>query len=608
MAQIAALSGGTTTTTTTTTSMGAYTFTRSLTVGSEGADVTALQTYLIGAGFSIPAGATGYFGSQTQAAVAAWQTANMVAPAAGYFGPISQAKYMALMATVVPPVVVPPTTGGTTTTPTTPADLQGEGQLDVFEMDDTSDSDISEGAEDEVIAEITAEASDGDIELDRISFTIVGQSTPTESDPWDVFDTITLWVDDEMVAEFDAADKDSYLGDEDNGEFRFSDLGLVLLEDESVEILVGATVAGSVDGAGSDAAWRLTATDVRYFDADGVASDDDTTDELPTATADFDIVQTGDDDDLDLRSSSDDPDSSTLEIDADDQVEHLIFAFDLDASDSDNDVLLNDLTIDATVGSGTLDQLVSDFRMEIEGTSVKAESYTGSGTTSSIMFDFDGKDVEIPAEGEVTVMVYAEFEDVGDSFISATITAMVTGGTSGDIDAEGADDITTIGGSASVNSEVHTLRSQGINVTQKSDTAEAQTIDGSDNDFGEYEMEVEVTAFGEDAYIANTGTAAFTYQIENQAGTVVATGTATSSTISATDADTQGNFYLVEEGTSETFTLRVTYDPLSSGEGLDYRVQFLTIIFNDDADTVTPSSETLAPASTYETDYARISD
>ncbi len=90
-AELASL-GGTTMTTTTT---GSYTFSTDLTIGSSGADVTALQTWLIAKGYSIPAGATGYFGAQTQAAVAAYQTAKGISPAAGYFGPITRAAVMA---------------------------------------------------------------------------------------------------------------------------------------------------------------------------------------------------------------------------------------------------------------------------------------------------------------------------------------------------------------------------------------------------------------------------------------------------------------------------------------------------------------------------------
>lgn len=68
-------------------------FTRDLTLGATGADVTSLQQTLISKGYAIAAGATGYFGAQTQAAVMAWQKAAGITPAAGYFGPKSRAAF-----------------------------------------------------------------------------------------------------------------------------------------------------------------------------------------------------------------------------------------------------------------------------------------------------------------------------------------------------------------------------------------------------------------------------------------------------------------------------------------------------------------------------------
>lgn len=97
-AQLSALSGGTVTT--------ACNFTRDLTVGATGDDVKCLQQYLNGTSYKVAASGAGspgnettYFGPRTQAAVAAWQAGNGVSPAAGYFGPISRAKYTALAGT-----------------------------------------------------------------------------------------------------------------------------------------------------------------------------------------------------------------------------------------------------------------------------------------------------------------------------------------------------------------------------------------------------------------------------------------------------------------------------------------------------------------------------
>lgn len=71
-----------------------YTFNTNLTVGSTGADVVALQTWLIANGFDISAitngsAAKGYFGSQTKAAVVKYQASKGI-PSTGFVGPLTR--------------------------------------------------------------------------------------------------------------------------------------------------------------------------------------------------------------------------------------------------------------------------------------------------------------------------------------------------------------------------------------------------------------------------------------------------------------------------------------------------------------------------------------
>jgi peptidoglycan hydrolase-like protein with peptidoglycan-binding domain len=80
-----------TTTTTVTTSS---TYTRSLTIGSTGSDVKALQVFLNKHGFQISLSGPGspnnestYFGPATASALAKFQASKGISPAAGYFGP-----------------------------------------------------------------------------------------------------------------------------------------------------------------------------------------------------------------------------------------------------------------------------------------------------------------------------------------------------------------------------------------------------------------------------------------------------------------------------------------------------------------------------------------
>jgi hypothetical protein len=74
-------------------------FSRDLSLGDSGPDVLALQQFLNGAGYPIAAtgpGSSGnetqHFGSLTQTALMSWQSAMGIAPASGFFGPISRSK------------------------------------------------------------------------------------------------------------------------------------------------------------------------------------------------------------------------------------------------------------------------------------------------------------------------------------------------------------------------------------------------------------------------------------------------------------------------------------------------------------------------------------
>ncbi len=88
----ASLTGGTPVSTGTGTSSTACSFSKDLTTGSTGTDVTCLQNGLKAGGY-MSANATGYFGPATQAGVVAWQKAKGLTPAAGYFGAKSRAAW-----------------------------------------------------------------------------------------------------------------------------------------------------------------------------------------------------------------------------------------------------------------------------------------------------------------------------------------------------------------------------------------------------------------------------------------------------------------------------------------------------------------------------------
>lgn len=164
-AQLSALSGGS--------SMSA-TFNTNLTVGSTGADVTSLQNWLISKGFSIPAGATGYFGAQTQSALAAYQSSVGISPAAGYFGPITRAK---LNAGGVTTTTGGTTVGGTTTTGGSTITTPGvEGTLTV-DQGAISNTTVYEGQTSVPVLNLRLRALTSDISVQRVQVNLGTSAT-----------------------------------------------------------------------------------------------------------------------------------------------------------------------------------------------------------------------------------------------------------------------------------------------------------------------------------------------------------------------------------------------------------------------------------------------
>ncbi len=611
LAQVAALQAQTTTTTTTTTTtVGSCNFMMDLKTGSAGADVMALQKFLnadedtrvAAAGAVGSAGMeTEYYGPATAAAVSKFQVkyrAEILSPAGlvnptGFFGPGSRAQANKLCGDS------DEDTDEDTDEDSDDEDteLSGEGSLDVFEIDEASDSDVEEGAEDEAIADLTLEATDGDIEISRMDVAL----TNVADDPWEVFETVSLWVDGEMIAEATADDEDEYL-DEDAGSLRFSDLELVLMEDEEVEVNVAVTVAGSVDTTPDTV--NFAVLEVRYFDADGVATDDDSTDEI-TNTIAFDVVVAGDGEELTFSLGTNNPEATDIVVDENDTTDGVtIMEYTIEADEGDID--LNELWVRLTTGTAAVSAVVDDVYLVIDGEEFDNEATTTSGTSDDYMFDIDG-DVTIDEGEEVTVEVVVDLKetDGGSNYANAgeTISASVTSALVDLTDAEGADDVTTLSGSAV--GDTHTLVSEGIVVPV--DGVEATTDTSGDNDtLGEFTIEFEVTAVEGDFYIRElatgdadgitTATTGVEFMIEG--GTATTTGTLSSTA----DEDTTGVF-TVRDGETETFTLRVVTNPVASG---DFRVTLTGVNYSANTNGYGATLYTPTPAQDYRTAYETV--
>lgn len=602
-----------------------YTWTRDLNVGAQGADVMKLQQFL-NANADTRVSATGagsvgaeteFYGPATAAAVSKFQVmyrADILTPSGlvnptGYFGPSTRAKANSVC--VAGPVVTPTPTDPDPTDPTDDEDMElsGEGSLDRFEIDDASDTDLQEGAEDEVIAELKLEATDGDLEVTRMDIVLEADSLNDEQDPWEVFETLSLWVDGKKVAEKAADDEDEYLN-EDDGSFRFSGFSIILPEDEEVEVFIGATIQGDVDGVddSTSADWSVYVDEVRYFDADGVSDDDSTTDEIGSSNAvDFEIVQEGDGEELKFSLSSSNPDATDIVVDTDQKTNDVtILEYTIEAEDAD--IELNTLFV-KILTSTTSSLVIDDVSMDIEGDVFDAEgSASAASTTTVFEFDIDG-DVVVEEGEKVVVKVMVDFRaqessnNVDRYTNGTTIKASVTSVETDMTDAEGSDDIADFSGTAV--GEEHTLVAEGILVPV--DAVETATDTQGDNDqTGILTIEFDVTAVEADFYItdnvfgATSTTNGVVYTLEGPNGF-----TATSSGVlsSTADEDTDG-VYTVRDGETETFTLTVTVDTNTTGQ---HRISLSEINYSEDEDGITGAElYTPTPAQDFRTSYINI--
>ena len=630
-----------------------YTWTRDLSQGSQGADVMMLQKFLNSMSETMvaPAGQVGsagmeteFYGPATAAAVSNMQMkyrAEILSPAGlvnptGYFGPSSRAQANALCASA--PMMDDDMMSDDDMMDEDmmdededemdeeddrdASDLQGSADLDTYEIEDAEDDEIEEGQEDQPVAEIDIEFDNGDALIQQIElgFELNSGQSGAEEDPWDTFENVSLWVDGDKIAELETDDEDDWEGGDDN-ELTFSRLDIFAAEDEEVTVVVAVTTDNGLDFDDSDQTntWTISLESfgnisinegLRYEDADGFVTEDNPTGDDDTT---FEIEEEGAEDELDVRSSDDDPDATVLELEDDSDTEHVVFAFELDATDSENDIEFDQIVVDFTMSSGTLADFADDAVLLVDGQELDTEDETVSG--NSVTFDFDSNDFVLEKDEKVDVSVELEFNSLSLANEGVTIRGTMTGNAT-KIDAEGGDDLENSNINGSATGETHTLRTSGIDFGAFDSSQTAPSQDVADDTFGEYTIEVDVTAIGDDdlfipvsdAYFDEAGstTAGIIYRIIDGDNNSLTSSTSDADALSATLSYKSGNgeeengFIRVDNGGTVTLELVVTFNPADTATD-QYRVIIDAVRFDDNEDATPDEIQEAEPEEDYRT-------
>lgn len=267
------------------TSTSAYTFSSNLTIGSRGADVVALQTFLESKGLiTMPAGvAKGYFGALTRTAVKAYQSMKGITPAAGYFGAITRAAVQADMMGSTPSV--PGCSAGaaynsmtgqpcaTPSNPTTPNTTSGvEGSLTVNLGSSPVNNSNVQTSSDVPVYGIEFKGKIADSVVQTVDLQVAVTLSGSAENPSTLINTIKVWDGSTVVATV-PVNSSTFTKDSSNVYYvRLSNLNFLVPKDATKNLTVSFSTnsidsdrAVTIDGYGSSSVRAVSGNNISSF-------------------------------------------------------------------------------------------------------------------------------------------------------------------------------------------------------------------------------------------------------------------------------------------------------------------------------------------------------
>jgi hypothetical protein len=583
-----------------------FVFARSLTLGSNGEDVRALQVWLNSNGYVVATAGPGskgnettYFGGLTRTALAKYQASAGISPAVGYFGPITRAKVNAVCNVSTGGGN---TGGGTGTTTSTDTTLHGgEATLINFDASSGDNTTVNEGQSNAKIMNVRFTVNDGDIRLDRADVAVKANSGVTETKPWKVFSTIAVWDGSTKLASVDATD--SSLWDEDTSTspktytIRINGLNDIIRQNATANLTVSGTLQNGINGVDTNtsANWQMWIPDngIRGRDAAGVDQTIGKTSDKIT----FTLQQQGQSEKLTINESSSNPASSVIDVDKNTTTDWTtVLAFDMTAAN--HDIQLNSIPVTVHTGSAGYSTVVTDARLMIGSKTYNNITTVGSTTTNATStFTFNKGEIVIPSGSTQTAKLQLRFAATTGGTPYANGETVQAEANSADVLAADAEGANTLSGTSQLKGSAigntHSLFESGLMV-ERVGTGTAVSPVGAVENRADYSIKFKVTAFDNDFYIAKavdraaaaTSSTGVSFLLQQSDDTTYATGTTTGSlTADSAFAGDTGTVYKVSSGSGRTFTLNVSLTNTSTSAFV--KAQLTKIQFSTSSDGIT---------------------
>ncbi len=472
---------------------------------------------------------------------------------------------------------VPDYSRGTTTSPTpTPSSTGlngGAGALqDADWVSSLVDEEVGEGEEDVAVAGLDLEADSGsDLRILSVRVSFENTDAAAGSDDLDDYaDEVTIWFNGAQVAQMDVSDLN--VDDEDaDGEDEWSasltlSSNAIIRMNETEDLRVAVSALGNIDSSDLGSAnndWELTVENVRYVDAQGAITTEDTLGDIG-GSQDFLFVNfaSAADLELNLNEASDNPDARVVDVDDSDETSNVVLLTgNLEATGGD--ITVNEMTVTVATTGASFDAIASNLALEIDGVVVQNLAPTDCTSAPTASCVFNDVDFDINEDDTVKVRVLVDVNGTDDYASGSTLLATIANSATDAEDANG-DDLAASDLTGTANGERQAFYDAGIMVAFVSAT-ESVTPSGSSgvDDVGTFTIKFDVTAFDTDAYL-NTGPDCVRNDDQSASGegmSFVITGSTSylSCDISSSEADedTTKDTYQVLDGATNEFTLTV---------------------------------------------------
>ena len=451
--------------------------------------------------------------------------------------------------------------------PPTPSTLSGVGRLKNVSSAGDITSDLKEGMSATSVIGVSADAIDGDVQIQRVDATFYLGTLPTTANTGSTnlnkyVSSISLYLDGTKLQTLDVSSADK-VGRTFTA--RFAGLTGVIKKGQTGNLYVRVTPVSTVDSTenGQTVTASLLVNSIRAVGGDGISETYVGTQVNQTFTVSSLTAGT-----LTVTAGSDNPKASQIAVASSTTTGVKLLTFNLKAKNQD--IKIVDLVTTFTTSDNNLNDVVSSVKL-MKGSTVLKTKTLSTGSSGSITFDAVNQTISKDVTEAYSIVVDLKgdsaYPDGTTLYASTTVTGWDVS------DADGA----SVTPSAAAVGYTQTLTATGVSVVKGTPTTSTTVGLTGAGDTTQYTLPFTVTAGDQDVFIGRTITRVATPTTAATTGTGINFATTTGSTASSTYAATT-NFsaadsitgdvagaFKVNAGTSRTFTLNVTFVAASAG-------------------------------------------